>query len=66
MKRIWIYIIRHLNDIIIYTFLGYLFIYGVLRLNYQNIVYSYILILLLGIYIGYHSFVYRDRYLNKK
>lgn len=66
MIKIYKYILKHLDDIIIYGFFGYLFVYGILKLSDQNIIYNYILVLLLGIYLGYHIYLYRDRYLGKK
>ena len=65
MRRIYDYIIIHLNVIMVYGFLGYLFIYGVFRLSHQHIIYSYILVLLLGIYLGYHIYLY-SYYLDRK
>ena len=66
MRRIYDYIIIHLNVIMVYGFLGYLFIYGVFRLSHQHIIYSYILVLLLGIYLGYHIYLYRNHYLDRE
>ncbi len=65
MKRIWIFILMHLNYIISYGFLGYLFIYGILRLYNYDIIYNYILLFSFGIYLGYQMFFYLYRYLDK-
>lgn len=61
LKRICYYS----NYIITYTFLGYLSVYTVLKLYDKSVIYNYIVILLLGLYLGYRFADFADQYLRK-
>lgn len=61
LKRICFYS----NYIITYAFLGYLSVYTVLKLYDKSVIYNYIVILLLGLYLGYRFADFADQYLRK-
>lgn len=60
------FIYKYSNYIVSYVFLLYLFIYIILKLYRRDIIFDYILILLLGLYLGY-KFAAKsyDYYLDK-
>lgn len=62
LKKICLYS----NYIVTILFLGYLFIYIVLRLDEVSIIFNYIIILLLGLYLGYRFADFSYQYLKKK
>lgn len=53
------------NYIVTYGFYLYFFIYGVFKLYEKSILYNYLLILFLGIYLGYKLAIYAYDYLKK-
>lgn len=59
-------IFKYSNYIVTYTFFLYLFFYIIFSLYKKNIVFDYILILLLGIYIGFKlGMIVLDYYISK-
>lgn len=65
-NRFYKFISTYSNYILFCLFLSYFLIYAVLKLSSKSFYYNYILLFLLGLYLGYQIAVYSFDYFKKK